>query len=290
MRRAIISIGFVALASIGLANLIACSPVRNVHAGEQAGFVGQTPVTNTAPVPTQQVGPSCANPTPERAAGCHAEADRVLASTVRLELHGAGDIGHATVIGGRYLITHNHYSISGEALSRGGDGLISAISVLKANGDVILLKAPLSYFNVVLIVPEMLVLDFREYGGVGFFDGLGVPSADFVSLNGLSIKPGSEVAQIDWDGTTAHVVWTRVTAIQMDGEPPFMELDTFVELGSSGGGVFYNGVHIANTWLRNTERQADTGVVLRQYSVAALNTESTLTLIKGAPEVTSSTH
>jgi hypothetical protein len=80
-----------------------------------------------------------------------------------------------------------------------------------------------------------------------------------------------EVAQVDWDGVTAHVEWVRVTAVYATGDTPQMELDNFVEQGASGGGVFYEGVHVANTWLRQTERTADSGEVLRQYSIAALN-------------------
>ena len=204
---------------------------------------------------------------------------------MRLEFHGPGDIGHATVIGGRYLITHNHYSVSGEALSRGGDGLVSAVSVLKANGNVILLNAPLSYFSVVLIAPEVLVLDFREYSGVGFFDSLGVPSAEIGVWGSFNVQPGSEVAQINWDGTSAYVIWVRVAGVHPEGNSPTIELDSFVEHGASGGGVFYNGFHIANNWSRKTDQNAQTGEILRKSSLAVLNTPA---IALNAPTLTSS--
>jgi hypothetical protein len=199
-------------------------------------------------------------------------AQRVLASTVRIEFHGpGGGIGHGTVIGGRYLVTHNHYLASAATLANGGNGEVTAVSVYKASGDIILLEAPLSYFTVAAEKPETLVLDFQAYGGVGFFDSLGVPSAESKTLAELSLQPGTEVAQIDWDGGTAHVDWVRVTAVYTEGDTPTLELDNFVEQGASGGGVFYEGYHIANNWSRHTDRAADTGEVLRQVSVAAFN-------------------
>jgi hypothetical protein len=280
MKQIVEKIRFLVLMIVIALTLIGCSPVRMAHAvGNPMGDVAAQ-----APAPAD---PSFAEPMPDIVADREAQAQRILASTVRLEFHGPGDIGHATVVGGRYLITHNHYSLSGEALSRGGDGHISAISVLKANGDVILLKAPTSYFSVAFIAPESLVLDFFDYNGVGFFDSVGVPSVESVPLAGLNIRPGSEVAQIDWNMSEALVIWTRVAAIHKGGDTPFVELDSFVEQGASGGGVFFNGVHIANNWSRNTDRQAETGEVLRQYSLAALNTENITALHSGVSEIAS---
>jgi hypothetical protein len=286
MKRTYLTIGYVGLMIIVAFNLIACSPAREARAIE--GQVVENQIASSggalAALP-ETAGPSCANPTPEMTAGCGAEADRILASTVRIEFHGpGGGIGHATVVGGRYLITHNHYPVSGEALSRGGDGLVTAVSVFKANGDIILLKAPPVYFTVVAMASEALVLDFQAYSGVGFFESLGVPSADTRTWDTMGVQPGGEVAQIDWNGSTAHVTWARVTAVYNEGGAPYVELDTFVEQGASGGGVFYNGYHIANNWSRNTDHQADTGAVLRQYSLAALNTVS---LAVSASEVAS---
>lgn len=285
MKRHVRIIAGLGVFSIVLVNMMACSPARAVVAEE-----GQLPVDLGGPAesapPEADTAPSCANPTPQTAAGCAALAEKILAATVRLEFHGpGGGIGHATVIGGRYLVTHNHYPVSGQALSRGGDGLISAVSVLKANGDVILLKAPLSYFSVVLLTPEALVLDFHEYGGVGFFDKLGVASADPGRMTDLNLQPGSEVAQIDWDLTATRLVWVQVTAVHGTDGAPHVELDSYVEQGASGGGVFYNGIHVANNWSHNTEFDVATGKVLRQYSVAALNGEGIVGLGEGTPDV-----
>lgn len=270
MKRTVVTIGWIVLMVVTGLNLIGCSPVREAKAiapQPAASLTAQAPVSSAV----EASGPSCANPTPELAAGCEAAAQHILATTVRLEFHGpAGGIGHATVVGGRYLITHNHYPVTAEQLQDGGDGAVSAVSVLKADGGIILLKAPLAYFTVAAEGSETLVLDFQAYGGVGFFDSLGVPSAKLGEGAASLPRPGSEVAQIDWDGATTHVAWVRVTAIQTEGDAPYVELDRFVEQGASGGGVFFDGAHIANNWTRQTDR-LETGEIVRQYSVAALN-------------------
>ena len=195
---------------------------------------------------------------------------------MRVEFHGpAGGIGHGTIVDGRYLITHNHYPVTAAALNNGGEGAVTAVSVLKANGDIVLLKAPLSYFKVIRQEPEMLLLDFGAYGGVGFFDSLGVPSIEWSNGNVPLLAPGSEVAQVNWDGSTARVEWVRVAAVHLDSGAAFIELDSFVEQGASGGGVFHNGVHVANNWTRQTDR-LESGAIVRQYSVAALNPANVL--------------
>ncbi len=272
MKRSLATIILFGLLALAALQMVACAPASTVYAGEQP-VIAAAPVTADA-----QATPSCANPTPDVAAACDETARRIRASTVRLEFHGpAGGIGHATVVGGRYLITHNHYPVTAAALNNGGDGAVTAVSVLKANGDIILLKAPLSYFKVVREEPEMLLLDFQAYSGVGFFDSLGVPSVEWRDGTTLLPAPGSEVAQVNWNGSTAHVDWVRVTASYQTGAVSYLELDNFVEQGASGGGVFYNGVHIGNNWSRLTDR-LETGAVVRQYSVAALNPANALAI------------
>ena len=197
---------------------------------------------------------------------------------MRLEFNGpAGGIGHGTIVGGRYLLTHNHYPVTATTLNNGGEGAVTAVSIFKANGDIILLKAPLSYFRVAREEAEMLLLDFQMYSGVGFFDSLGVPSIAWRDGNGLLLAPGSELAQVNWNGSTAQVDWVRVTALDQASGVSYLELDSFVEQGASGGGVFYNGVHIANNWSRQTDR-LESGEIIRQYSVAALNSANVLAI------------
>lgn len=265
MKRSLATILLFGLLALAALQMAACAPAPTVYAGAQP-VIAAAPVTADA-----QATPSCANPTPDVAAACDETARRILASTVRVEFHGpAGGIGHATVVGGRYLITHNHYPVTAAALNNGGENQVTAISVFKANGDVILLKAPLTYFKVIREEPEMLLLDFQAYSGVGLFDSLVVPSVEWSDGATLLPAPGSEVAQVNWNGSTAHVDWVRVTASYQTGAVSYIELDNFVEQGASGGGIFYNGVHIANNWTRQTDR-LESGAVVRQYSVAALN-------------------
>lgn len=276
MKRTVLVMGCICVLVIVALQLISCSPVQEVYAVEQPVVAGaDTEIVITGQdgqeLAENSVGPSCANPTPEMILSCETLVERLMASTVRLEFHGpGGGIGHGTVFGGRYLVTHNHYPISGEALANGEAGSVTAISIFKANGDIILLKAPLTYFSVAAVEPEALVLDFQAYNGTGFFHSLGVPSAESKAYDG-QLQPGMEVAQIDWDGQTAHVDWVRVTAVYSDRITQQLELNNFVQQGASGGGIFYDGYHIANNWSRSTDTLEATGEVVRQYSIGALN-------------------
>ena len=267
--------GLVVLAGLQMA---ACAPTPTVHAVEQPVAAGASTSDSGSAAPVVAAGPSCTNPTLDIAAACNEATQRILASTVRLEFNGpAGGIGHGTIVGGRYLLTHNHYPVTAEVLNNGGEGAVTSVSVFKANGDVILLKAPLSYFRVAREEAEMLLLDFQMYSGVGFFDSLGVPSIEWSNGNVPLLAPGSELAQVNWNGSTAQVDWVRVTALNRDSGVSYLELDSFVEQGASGGGVFYNGVHIANNWSRQTDR-LESGEIIRQYSVAALNSANVLAI------------
>jgi hypothetical protein len=273
MKRTVLIVGYIGLLVIVALQLVGCSPVLEVHAIQQQVIANPVvPATNEVSVLSETSGStSCANPTSEMVLNCKVLTDRILASTVRVEFHGPnGGIGHGTVLGGRYLVTHNHYPFSVDALASGADSGVTAVSIYKANGEIILLKAPLTYFSVVVVEPELLVLDFQEYSGTGFFDSLNVPSAEAKAYDD-QLLPGMEVAQIDWDGQIADVDWVLVTAVYSDGVTQRLELNNFVQQGASGGGIFYNGYHIANNWSRSTDRLATTGEIVRQYTVAAFN-------------------
>jgi hypothetical protein len=149
--------------------------------------------------------------------------------------------------------------------------MITRLTLLKANGKVVLSDAPLNVFRIAFEDAETLVLDFGDQGELGLFAAQGLPSATFGLPQDTALVPGVEVAQIDWDGHTSHVDWVRVSAVNSDSGTPHLELDNYVQGGSSGGGVYYNGVHVANNWSHSTDRAVDTGEVVRQYSVAALN-------------------
>ena len=252
-------------------NLLACSSARQAHAGHST--LSRNPAARVE---------SCLAPASD---GVQARCDEweraALASTVRLEMRVFsldssgqaveqidGSSGLATIQDGRYLVTHNHYDVS---LMSESAGTISRLTLLKADGEIILTDAPLSTFRVAYEDSQTLILDFGDHGGAGFFGALGMPSAVFRPGAEVSLAAGTEIAQASWTGETARIDWVRVTGIRMDTSTPYLELDNFLERGSSGGGVFLNGVHIANNWSRSTERSVDTGEVARRYSVAALN-------------------
>ena len=76
-------------------------------------------------------------------------------------------------------------------------------------------------------------------------------SATVGGVSSTGVQLGDRVAVIDWDGVNAgstHVVWANVTAVTYHEGIPSLQVDVNVHFGSSGGGVFFNGVHIANNW------------------------------------------
>lgn len=205
-----------------------------------------------------------------------AQSERILESTVRLEIHRPSrkTISHATVAGGRFIITHNHYPVDFSTLKAGLDASQVKITIRKINGDTILNNAPLTVFGIAAEYPEALILDFGEIGDIGFFDYHGVPSAVFRSWDIMPIEPGSDVAQVNWDGTETFVQWTKVSYINPDPETPVVELENSIMLGASGGGVFINGNHIGNNWLKGSNYEHESRDPSLRYSVAAMNTET----------------
>jgi hypothetical protein len=185
---------------------------------------------------------------------------------------------HASIMAGRYLVTHNHFKFSlRETAGEGQEGYLS-ISLRRSNGELILDSVPLSVFTIVHTDPETLVLDFLNAQGVGLFDALGLPSADFAPWNEIQLQIGDEIAQIDWDGVTSHVVWTQVDSIQQAADVPQVQVDHFARIGCSGGGVFWQGQHIGNNWARNIEQDTSTGEIIRRYSIIALNSSALVQL------------
>lgn len=231
-----------------------------------------------------QLQATCAQPTPEEAARCRFEEQQILESTVRIqvtrwqEVDGrkgeiiSNNVSHATVKDGGYLVTHNHY---GDTLTilreQGAAGEIVRMSLFRADGELILSNMRPTDLEVVAEAAETMVLKLRGAGTLSFFQMRGIPSASFADGQASGVQPGSEVAQVDWDGTVSFVKWVTVDELnQVDGVSQVV-LDSYVQQGASGGGVFYNGVHIGNNWSRASEEGAETGQVIRRYSTVALN-------------------
>jgi len=227
---------------------------------------------------------NCQTPNPENVQTCADLEAQILAATVRIELHRwqeaegkrgkriDGGIGHATVKDGRYLVTHNHFPMSLDSIE-GLAGEQIRITIYKADGEVIIESAQSSAFTIVFEDSETVVLDFGEYVGEGLFAMLGIPSAEFYDWQTVSLAPGMEVAQINWDNETAHVEWVNIKSVLTSDGTPRIELDNGVIKGASGGGIFWNGVHIGNNWTSTTVQEVNEGAVLDTFSAAALNAE-----------------
>ena len=79
------------------------------------------------------------------------------------------------------------------------------------------------------------------------------------------------MAQVVWDGETAYVDWVAIEDVVTERGTSRLELANLVTSGTSGGGVFWNGYHIANTWYQ-AYVFAENGVTIsRHFSAAALN-------------------
>ncbi len=225
--------------------------------------------------------PSCSLARPAEVELCAILERSILDTVVRLEVSGpdgnggwAWGNGHATVMEGRYLVTHNHFSVPLSTFASSIQAWAATVSLYRADGETILLNAPLTIFQIIAEDRESLVLDFgTDEGGRGFFEAQGLASADFRVLPDLQIKPGVEVAQVDWDGQMAHVDWVFVEEVLDDEGTRVLVLSDDVLQGASGAGVFWQGYHIANNW-KSGELVDEGGSIVRQYSKAALNTHN----------------
>jgi hypothetical protein len=235
---------------------------------------------------------SCIDPTPENAPECKKIEQEIIASTVYVEMQGhaykgnyrweitKGSRSHATVVGGRYLMTHNHFGYPlTETAAPDGDGF-TGITLRKINGEKLLHAAPLTSFSIVYEDPQTLVLDFGEVNGRGFFETLGLPSVLTLNWDQVPWTEGMEVAQLDWSGEETHVDWAKVEMYQTNNEVPVVMVDNFLMKGASGGGVYWNGYHIGNNWLRGVEKEPETSQVEHTYSIVALNSTE-LSLVTG---------
>ena len=248
--------------------------------GAQDAFFSLT----DAPIHSAYLPPevlSCIDPAPAAEPYCDAASRRILASTVRLMFYSSGPvrISHGTVVGGRYVITHNHYTTYNPEMGDGERARATHITLMLASGEFLLRNAPLSNFTVVVDEPGLLLLDFQTVNGRGFFDYHGIPSAPVAVYNPASIRPGSEVAQVNWDGKTTFVDWGRISSVRDLGPTRALEIDNYIELGASGGGVFSDGYHIANNCLQGKVYRTHTRDLVRGYSVATTNDATALSTI-----------
>jgi hypothetical protein len=107
-------------------------------------------------------------------------------------------------------------------------------------------------------------------------DGLAV--AQLKAWPTLPLEPGSEVAQINWDGTRTTIKWTEITAVHDEQNPPCLEMANHIMPGASGGAIYWQGYHIANSWLNGTKTSPKREHPC-QYSKAALNSAELITVL-----------
>ncbi len=231
---------------------------------------------------------SCKRPLPWNKRHCLAVEQAILDATVRVVLHGwvevetgydveriCGGISHATVVDGRYLITHNHFGIPLSQVityNQHANVEFTGVSVYRLDGIIILDHAPLDSFAIIAEKGETVVLDFGTAAGEGFFTQASVGSAQSSSTRAAQLALGTEVAQVDWDrqGHT-QVVWVKVKRAYQENGISLIQVDHFIHLGASGGGVFLDGQHIGNNWGNFVETNHNTGVVLQKLGLVALN-------------------
>lgn len=259
---------------------------RHEMASEKPNLYQTLPESNVST--GEEDSMSCACPTAGQRAMCQKLEQQILNSTLRTDIEtwlevtgGSGEYGtrsivratgngHATIKDGRYLVTHNHFGIPLAALENGEAVEFSAVSIYTASGDKVALDLDEIPIAVIGIDQETLIFDFGTVDGQGIFAAKGLPSATFKSWEELMLRPGIEVAQVDWDGFKAFVNWVTVEKIITDDGPARLVLSGNLTPGASGGGVFFKGQHIANNWqLVKFVDQDDQ--VFDQVSTAVLN-------------------
>lgn len=227
---------------------------------------------------TVETQESCAQPTNKTAQICRELEQRILSATVRIELQGwsvADDesgyniedaISHATVKEGRYLVTHNHFSTP-LSIRPGEETEVYAVVTLSDSSGKTFFRGPISDFELAWEDPETLVF---AYKGQDLFQNTGIVSAEFSDWSSAPLKVGMEVAQVDWDGAATRVDWTTVQEVNVEDGVPQLMLADDVTLGASGGGIYWQGTHIANNWLL-VEHYAESGVMDSAMTKVALN-------------------
>jgi hypothetical protein len=229
---------------------------------------------------------ACKEPQPGNARFCRELEQQILSSTVRFTLKawvtkpdGAGyqadySTGHGTVLDGRYLVTHNHIHIplsDEDADGRAAYGL--RIFLYDSSGQ-LRFQGSFNDFKTVVAVGETQVLMHKDEG---FFEALGFRSARFGAWGSPPFESGMEVAQVDWDGAVTRVDWVEVKDVVLEGGTPQLVLADGVRPGASGGGIFLQGVHLAN----NFQYQAkidESDRVFDEVTIAALNPQALLAL------------
>ncbi|NJN53520.1 MAG: RHS repeat-associated core domain-containing protein [Anaerolineae bacterium] len=187
---------------------------------------------------------------------------QILASTILLEFTYQGadacPIGsilscqafsHGTIVDDQTLLSHNHFDEFKYSISR--------ITLYDSSGNLIQYNGSVTQRFTEGEQSSTFEFDSSVFSGQ--------TSATFENNISSGVQVGDEVAVIDWDGAnpgSTKVVWANVMSISTYDGVPSLQVDVNVNKGASGGGIFFNGSHIAN----NT----NTGLY-GSYSWAAIN-------------------
>jgi len=223
---------------------------------------------------------SCADPAPIIREQCQQYEQQILAAVVRLEVLMpsledpdllTGGSGYGTIKDGRFIVVHNHFLIDLSIFADEAQRDLVSLNLYSANGYMLLRDERPPLFEIVVEDQETLVLDFGTNDeGEGFFDWIRVPSMPFRNIHEITIQSGSEVAQVNWDGQITYIDWVQVQEVITNDGVPRLVVANPINDGSSGGGVFWKGAHIANNWMKAGILD-EGGTVTFQYSIAAIN-------------------
>lgn len=206
----------------------------------------------------------------------------ILSTTVRLHLRSwiprrggssyevVNSLAHATVKGGCCLVTHNHFDIPlplGTGAHKAGP--YTDITITDWRGKRVF-RAPLADFIVVYKGEEVLVLALAEEQNSCWLEDLGFQSAHFSLPKQIDLQSGMKVAQVDWDGRCTRIDWTVANDFAETEHSRVLKLEDPIRLGASGGGIFYNGSHIANNWMLTRGLDND-GKTIFEHSFAISN-------------------
>jgi hypothetical protein len=274
MNRTLVEISLIVILSLGLVGCQLETAAAQTNSQESLAVQDEPNTTDERSVVT-----------PNNEVSCTQWEQQILAATVRIQMRSSVEfdldmgrepmsheaISHATVVGGRYLLTHNHFKISPKYQGNG----TSLYATLYLTSNEMIAEA--ATFTIAYADTETLMLEFTDKEGRGLFDILDIPSAQLLAWGSLSLEPGMEVAQINWDGTTTHINCVQIESVVIDEGTPRLDLKNYIQPGSSGGGVFWQSYHIANNWQRTALYESGSTLMLHQFSSAALNSVSMVT-------------
>jgi RHS repeat-associated protein len=159
------------------------------------------------------------------------------------EVANAFSYAHGTIIDSQTVLTHDHFKWSEDNMLASYTGFVlTHVQLYGTHGETIT-----NDFSFITNAAETSLLVFSE----SIFD-VGSQEMEFLFSGDVMPRVGDEVAIIDWnigDVHSTHVNWTSVIDID-ESTRNFTQYTTTpsVSGGASGGGLFWKGVHFANTW------------------------------------------